>query len=123
MPIWLLVFIGGGAGSVVRYGISRYFAETSLGLYVGTFIANMLACFVLGMLITHQVNGGMDDRRAMMLMAGFCGGFSTFSTFSAETLSFIETQQWSLAILYVVGSIVLGLLAVYLGMKIDFKIL
>ncbi len=116
MKNFLLVFLGGGLGSAVRYGIARYIALYAWSFPLATLLANIAACFILGVIV------GLADGRQLMTAqtrlfwaVGFCGGFSTFSTFSHETLQLITTgSQWSSA-LYVVGSVVLCLMAVFTG--------
>lgn len=117
MQLWLYVFLGGGAGSVARYGINRFFSDTPVPLYIGTFIANFLACFILGMLISFNMDGKLSDQRSLFLMTGFCGGFSTFSTFSSEALELLSNEMYLQSAGYILGSVLLGLIAVYLGIK------
>ena len=118
MQNWICVFIGGGLGSLCRYGIGLYSSSMDTNFPLGTFIANFLACLILGFLIGMQVKNNLQSAYGLLLITGFCGGFSTFSTFSNDALKLFENQQYGLGILYIGGSILIGLLAVYLGIKL-----
>lgn len=114
----MLVFVGGGAGSVVRFALARVvnqFHGTSFPY--GTFVVNIIACFVLGLLV------GLADHRQLLSSSsrlfwtvGFCGGFSTFSAFSNETLGLLQGGFTFTALLYIGASIVVCLAAVYIGL-------
>ena len=117
MSSWILVFLGGGVGSMLRYGIGQYFASYDSNFPIGTFLSNILACLVLGILLGIQIKNNLSPNQGLLFMTGFCGGFSTFSTFSAETLKLFQNQQIGLALFYVGGSVICGLIAVYLGLK------
>ena len=117
---YLLVFIGGGLGSVLRYALGRLNQHDTLGwfAFAGTFLANMLSCLILGALISYDGKNGIDSSSKLLLLTGFCGGFSTFSTFSYEILQYLQRGQTTLGILYLIGSIVLSLLFILLGMRL-----
>lgn len=108
---WLAVFVGGGIGSLARYGISRYLGHHGSGFPTGTFVANVLACVILalGWMYLQDKWEASAQVRALVLV-GFCGGFSTFSTFSLETFQLLEAGQWGMAIGYVLGSVLVCLL-------------
>ena len=112
-----LVFLGGGLGSVFRYMISYFTTTEGTSFPVATLIANILASFILGILLGIQLKNNLQDHHALLLMTGFCGGFSTFSTFSSESLRLFQNQEIGMAIVYIAASIILGLLAVYFGYK------
>jgi len=100
------VFIGGGLGSIARYLISKWVPIPESGFPMATFIANLLACIILASMaayVTRQTQTPPYLR--LLIMTGFCGGFSTFSTFSLETMTLIERGAWSTATLYVSLSI------------------
>jgi len=119
MHSWIYVFIGGGVGSLFRYGISNYFSSVNTTFPAGTFVANFLACFLFGLLLGFQLKENFQDHHTLLLITGFCGGFSTFSTFSGESLKLFQNQQIGLALFYIGASIIMGLLAVYLGFKVQ----
>jgi fluoride exporter len=110
------VFLGGGLGSLARYGLGMLFPYRE-GFPWATFCANICAAFVLGMVLgwlAKQDAGGSAQVR-WFLATGFCGGFSTFSTFSSETLMLIRQQQWTLAAVYVLCSLLFSILLLGLG--------
>lgn len=113
----LLVGLGGGVGSILRYltGIAAgKLFPTKLPL--GTFIVNIIGCFIVGILIgLLQKTATTDSNMRLLLIVGFCGGFTTFSAFSAESLSMIQSGNILTGILYITASIITGLLAVWIG--------
>lgn len=114
----LLVFVGGGIGSLCRYGIARWMAPWSQEFPWATMTANVVSCVILGLtvgwVIKHQSTGSLT----FFIITGFCGGFSTFSTFSYDTLRLLENAQYVEAMLYVGGSVLLCLICVFIGLKI-----
>lgn len=112
----MYIFVGGGLGSLCRYYLSISLNQDG-GYPVGTLLANLAACLVLGVLIQLQVRHG-DAIPMLLLGTGFCGGFSTFSTFSAETLSMLQTGDSARAFAYVAASLLLGLACVWIGYKL-----
>jgi fluoride exporter len=119
----ILVFFGGGIGSLLRYGISNLFPYSS-GFPWATFISNILACLLMGFIINwidRTFSSTFDvNNLKWLLLTGICGGFSTFSTFSNESLQLIKQQQWALAITYILTSVILGILSLTVGLKNNF---
>jgi fluoride exporter len=112
MQMYLAVFIGGGLGSLCRYALSRWPGHLAGGFPLGTLIANVLACLVLGLAVQYFAQRiDLSPALKAMVLVGFCGGFSTFSTFSLETFRLMEAGQWGLVAAYVLTS-VLSCLAV-----------
>lgn len=114
----LYVFIGGGLGSLARYGIAHYMKSDDFQFPYATLIANFLACIVLGVLMAFAQKNQMDDATRLTFMVGFCGGFSTFSTFSSETFKLLEQGNSLYAIANILGSILICLLGIYIGLRL-----
>jgi|SRR5882762_340985 len=116
--ILLLIALGGAAGSVLRYlvgGRVQHFAPH--GFPVGTLFVNVVGCLLIGMLIRQFMNIQTHNYLRALLVVGFCGGFTTFSTFSAETLGLIEGGEYARAMSYVLLSVALCLGATFAGMS------
>ncbi|CAL65478.1 CrcB-like protein [Christiangramia forsetii KT0803] len=115
----LLVFIGGGLGSSFRFIISKYLNVSSLIPY-GTFLVNILGSLLLGLILGWAMkSNSLNSPINLMLGVGFCGGFTTFSTFSFENYSLIKTGDFLSFSVYFFGSIILGILAVLAGIFIS----
>lgn len=116
----LLVGLGGGVGSILRYVTTVFTAKMLHGtLPVGTFLVNIAGCFVVGMLIgLFEYQQVLNHHYRLLFVVGFCGGFTTFSAFSAESLRMFENGMLLQGILYIAGSILVGLLAVWLGVSL-----
>lgn len=114
----ILVGLGGGLGSILRYltsvAINKYF-QTNFPF--ATFTVNIIGCLIIGIII------GIFDRQQItnpdfkfLLVTGFCGGYTTFSTFSAENLNLLQSGNYLTAFLYITLSIFICLFAVWLGL-------
>ena len=115
MFAYLLVFLGGGLGSICRYGIAHFLFSYKLDFPFATLLANILSCIVLGFIVGLNMNSGLDSKYKLLLMTGFCGGFSTFSTFTNETFSLMQSGQLYYAVANVVLSLLICLICIYLG--------
>jgi fluoride exporter len=109
----ILVFIGGGIGSVARYGIGSFFSRLMNGVFPwGTFAINIAASFVLGLLAGFFIlRQGEYETQRLLIGVGFCGGFSTFSTFTLELFQMIKDGNTAMAFIYVIASVIAALLA------------
>jgi len=115
--IFLLIAVGGAAGSLLRYLIGGAVQRMSAGGFpVGTMFVNVSGCFLIGILLRQFLNMQVSPEMRALLIVGFCGGFTTFSTFSAETLGLIEGGEYGRATSYVILSLVLCLAATFMGM-------
>ncbi|CAI8381971.1 MAG: Putative fluoride ion transporter CrcB [Owenweeksia sp. TMED14] len=115
----IAIFIGGGVGSLARYAIGEAmhfsFPGSSRSLIFGTLLANIIACLILGYLLSREI----QPKYIALLGISFCGGFSTFSTFSNEVLGLIKSGQYSLVAVYLIFSIGLGMCALIVGSKLS----
>ncbi len=114
----LLVGIGGGLGSVLRY-LTAYivgkFYDNPFPL--ATFSVNILGCLLIGILIgIFGKQLSPNDDLKYLFITGFCGGYTTFSTFSAENIQLIQSGNYLIPALYITSSVLFGILAVFLGM-------
>jgi CrcB protein len=113
---WLYIFLGGGLGSLCRYYLSNLLNSKQLyGIPWGTLGSNVLACFILGFAFCKV--GKMSDQNDIwiyFISIGFCGGFSTFSTFSKENYELFASGAYGALFLYLALSLILGFLA-FLG--------
>jgi len=116
----MLVAAGGALGSVARYLLSKAVHDTVLSVFpFGTLTVNVLGCLLLGVICGLAGNGVAVSRGARLVMvAGFCGGFTTFSTFMNESVSLMRADNLPAAAAYIGVSVVLGLLAVFTGMQL-----
>ena len=115
MKAILAVFIGGGFGSVLRYFINKWVCAiypTSFPL--ATFLINSMGCFLIGFLIMF-IGKSYPLPIKLLLITGFCGGFTTFSAFAFENVELIQNQQIGLALFYITCSIIIGILFTWLG--------
>ena len=119
----LLIFLGGGLGSLARFGLSTsiqsFAKKTSLYQFpVGILACNLLGCFLIGCLFGYFAGRTTPSWVYPLLATGFLGGFTTFSTFAKDTHSLWTTGLTHLAIAKIILSVVLGILAVILGLKL-----
>ena len=117
--ILLLIALGGAAGSVLRYllgGRAQHFAPH--GFPLGTLFVNVVGCFLVGILVRQFMNIQTHNYLRALLVVGFCGGFTTFSTFSMETVGLIEGGEYPRAMAYIALSLTLCLTATFAGMTV-----
>jgi CrcB protein len=111
---FLLVGLGGAVGSMLRYAVAQIFRTVSFP--AATFLVNVLGCFLIGIVIAVSLrNQSFEQNWRLFLATGICGGFTTFSAFAAEGMALLQEQRIGLYLIYVAGSILLGLLATWLG--------
>lgn len=116
----LLVGLSGGIGSIARFLCQKWFLDHySHSFPWGTFVVNILGCFLIGLFwaATFRPTPGQETWR-LILLTGFCGGFTTFSSFTLEGINLVRDQKTVLFILYTASSVILGLLATFAGTRI-----
>jgi CrcB protein len=112
----IAVGVGGFFGSILRYLISHYINISTHSTFpFGTLTVNVVGSFLIGIIIAAALEGDLNKSMRMLLATGFCGGFTTFSSFSYEFFSLLQHEQTGYALLYAAASFVLGLAFVWLG--------
>lgn len=113
----LLVFLGGGFGSVLRFLIGKFLNTSPNAIPFGTLLANILGSFLIGIILGLATrNNALTQSQTLLLATGFCGGFTTFSSFAYENYVFLKAGDFTNFALYTIVSFVLGFLAVFLGL-------
>ena len=113
----LLVGFGGGVGSIARYLCQKYlYAWHPHPFPIGTFVVNILGCFLIGLFYGLAEKGNiLSPEWRLLLMTGLCGGYTTFSSFALENITLMKNGDLLYSGLYIAGSVVLGILATYIG--------
>ncbi|MFT5889985.1 MAG: CrcB protein [Dokdonia sp.] len=113
----LLVFIGGGTGSIARYLLSKVWNSSGSGIPYGTFTANILGSLIIGLVLGWAIkNNALSSNTTLLLATGFCGGFTTFSTFAYEHHNFIKSGDFMQFAIYAIASFTIGIIAIFGGM-------
>jgi CrcB protein len=117
MPVFLAVAVGGAVGAAGRYGLDRLIERRSFAVFPwSTFTINVSGCFLIGLVIAALVD--RHEAPAWVragLVVGVLGGYTTFSTFAQESLDLLRAEDVALALLYSLGSLACGVLAVVGG--------
>jgi CrcB protein len=113
----LLIGLGGFIGSVSRYWVQQYFLRfVPVGFPLGTFLVNIFGCLLIGLFLgffERHTAASLSWR--LFLTTGFCGGFTTFSTFAYESVTLGRTGELLLLAVYAAGSLLVGMLAAFVG--------
>ncbi len=117
MKTALIIFAGSGVGGVLRYFVQKFFVDAGyVNFPTGTFVVNILGCFLIGLFnAIAEKNNLLTPEWRLALTTGFCGGFTTFSTFANENMNLLRNGSYFYFTTYLVASIVLGIAAVVLG--------
>lgn len=120
MPVILQVIIGGALGALSRYGVSQILpASNGMRFPWNTFTANLVGCLVIGVVMGFVLNNSMGKQYLPLIIIGFLGGFTTFSSFGWETIQLFQNKHTMLAVYYVLGTNIAGLLLVFVGYKLS----
>lgn len=116
----LMVGLGGALGSILRYTITLATAALkNVPAMVGTFVANIVGCFTIGVVIA-----ACDKESLILLLSvGFCGGFTTFSTFSAQTIAALQSGKYGVAACYILATLIVCFLMTWAGLAVGKKLL
>lgn len=115
----VIVGAGGCIGAVCRYLIGLIPLREGSAFPIKTFFINVLGCFLIGMIAACAAkNSAVNPKLVLFLKVGICGGFTTFSSFALETSDLLENGSTGVALLYIILSIAVGVLAVFAGQQI-----
>ena len=116
MKSFLLVFLGGGLGSGIRYLITISMNQYSKVLPFGTLTVNMIGCLLIGLILGYaQKENTLSSNETLLLATGFCGGFTTFSAFANQNFEILKNGEFFNFSVYTIGSVIIGVLAVFSG--------
>jgi fluoride exporter len=110
--------LGGAIGSALRYSVGLWLQPLLPGFPWATLLVNITGSFAIGIVLGLAVNSQLSQEWRLFLAVGVLGGFTTFSTFSYETLALLEQNRWEKALVYISSSVVLGLLAVWVAYRL-----
>lgn len=114
---WFLIFLGGGTGSLLRYGVQLMLHQriTPFLFPWATLGVNVAGSFLIGLFYAWTARFNLSDDTRLLLTTGLCGGFTTFSTFSHESLGMLRQGYYGTFFLYVLASLTLGIAAAFAG--------
>lgn len=120
MKAILLVFAGGGLGSVCRYCLGKWLNSVEHPIPYGTFLANIFGSLCIGFILGYAVkNSSFSQNYTLLLATGFCGGFTTFSTFSYENYTYLKNGDYLHFSIYTLSTLVVGIVAIFLGIYLS----
>ena len=119
MRILLMVGLGSFIGGVGRYLITVFVQNKFLSTFpYGTFAVNVIGCFLIGVVFTLSERGNINMEWRLFLATGVLGGFTTFSSFSNDTISMIRDGQYGSSFMYIAFSVIIGLAATFIGIAL-----
>jgi CrcB protein len=117
---FLIIGLGGAVGSMLRYAVQKIFqAQSAIAFPTGTLLVNIAGCFIIGILwsmVSRTLT--WNEEMKLLLMTGFCGGFTTFSAFTLEGIGLLKENKTALFLIYLTASVVGGLIATFIGIRI-----
>ncbi|MCA9522158.1 MAG: fluoride efflux transporter CrcB [Myxococcales bacterium] len=114
-----VIALAGAVGAVSRFGLGILVTRAlGVGFPWGTFVVNAAGCFVFGLLWSAGEHRAIDPNTRMLLLTGFVGAFTTFSTFVFESFELMRAESWKLLTLYLLGSVAVGLLSLIFGLRV-----
>ncbi len=120
MKSLLLVFAGGGLGSVCRYLLGKWLNNLENAIPYGTMLANIVGSLLIGIILGYTAkNSSFSSNYTLLLATGFCGGFTTFSTFAYENHLFLKNGDYFSFLPYMLLSLLLGIIAVFVGVYLS----
>lgn len=116
----LLVFVGGGLGSVARYLLGKWLNNLETDIPYGTMLSNVLGSLLIGFVLGYlSKTSSVSETQTLLIATGFCGGFTTFSTFAYENHLFLKNGDYFSFLPYTLGSLIIGFSAVFLGLYLS----
>ena len=123
MNAFIMVMAGGAVGAGLRYGSGLWVKSIGAPAFLATGFVNLLGSFLIGVAFALMVaTRNEPSPYAPLIITGLLGGFTTFSAFSLEMMQFVTTGRVMIALIYALGSVVIGLLAAYLGYILAVKL-
>ncbi|MBX9850507.1 MAG: fluoride efflux transporter CrcB [Cytophagaceae bacterium] len=119
MKVLLLIFTGGGIGSLLRFATSRYFNPVFAAFPLGTFLSNFISSLIVGIVVGLSMEKTNSEFLKYFVVVGLCGGYSTFSGFSNETFQLIRQDNYQYALLNIFLNVMLCLAAIFAGVKMS----
>lgn len=118
MQTYLLVGIGGGLGAMARYGFGALVGTLANGFPVATFLINIIGSIAMGLLVGFlaRTTPQFQEEIRLFVAVGLFGGFTTFSSFSLDAVVMIERGDYLLATIYIVGSVLLSIAGLFMGL-------
>ena len=113
----ILVFLGGGFGSLARYLLIKIMPNENSTFPWGTLTVNLLGCFLIGCIMGYALRFSIESRSDLIIFLGIgiCGGFTTFSAFAFENYSLFKSENYFIPLIYIFASVFFGIIMVYLG--------